>query len=50
MYAQLSVSYEEHKRKLSNYTCGDAISAVFNLTEVIKDYLELKAKEKLIVV
>ena len=50
MYAQLSVSYVEHGGELSNYTCGDAISAVCNLTKVIKDYLELKAKEKLIVV
>ncbi len=40
MWAQLSTCYKEHNYQLSNYTCGDAISAVFNLTQIIGAYFK----------
>lgn len=40
MWAELSVCYKEHNYQLSNYTCGDAISAVYNLTKIIGGYFK----------
>ena len=40
MWAQLSTCYREHNYQLSNYTCEDAISAVFNLTQIIGAYFK----------
>ena len=40
MWSELSVCYKEHNYQLSNYTCGDAISAVYNLTKIIGGYFK----------
>lgn len=39
MWNDLSACYTERGGELSNYTCGDAISAVFNLTKIIGAYV-----------